>query len=217
MHTHRIWDLPTRVFHWLLATAVIAAIVSAKLGGNAMDWHMRLGGVTMSLLVFRLLWGMLGGHWSRFRQWPLAPTALLRYVRGMAGPAETAGHTPTGSWAVVAMLVLLALQVATGLVADDEIATSGPLVGVVSDAISLTASRYHHGLGQLLLLVLIAMHLAAIGFYTVVKHEPLVSAMLTGDKPLDQPLPQSADSLANRWLALVLWLACLGLVFWVFQ
>src|SRR6185436_9816575 len=84
----RVWDLPTRVFHWVLASCVIASIVSAKIGGNAMVWHMRLGYVVFTLLIFRLVWGLIGGHWSRFANFIYSPGAVLRYLRGASASHE---------------------------------------------------------------------------------------------------------------------------------
>ena len=94
----RVWDLPTRVFHWLLASCVIASIVSAQIGGNALVWHFRLGYVVFTLLAFRILWGLVGGHWSRFASFVYAPATVARYVRGerRAGEHVDVGHNPLG-------------------------------------------------------------------------------------------------------------------------
>src|SRR2546429_4763343 len=125
----RVWDLPTRIFHWVLALCVISSIVTGLGGGNALAWHFRLGYVVFALLAFRLLWGLVGGHWSRFANFIYAPTTLVRYLRGerRAGEHVDVGHTPLGAFSVFALLALLAAQVATGLFADDEIASTGPL------------------------------------------------------------------------------------------
>ena len=141
----RVWDLPTRLFHWALAFGVVAAIVSARLGGAAMTWHMRFGYAIFTLLAFRLAWGFVGGHWSRFRSFVTGPATMLRYLRGQSLPREhhDVGHTPLGAWSVLALLVVLVAQVATGLVADDEIANNGPLFKYVGDATSAAASHWH--------------------------------------------------------------------------
>ena len=104
----RVWDLPTRIFHWTLAVCVIASIVSAQIGGNAMTWHFRLGYVVFTLLAFRLLWGVVGGHWSRFVNFIYAPSAVLRYVRGDSRHDEhhEVGHNPLGAFSVFALLAL---------------------------------------------------------------------------------------------------------------
>jgi cytochrome b len=212
----RVWDLPTRVFHWSLALAVLGSVVSAKIGGNAMVWHFWCGYTVCTLLVFRLLWGLVGGYWSRLVRLVFSPLTLLRYLRGQDRPGEhlSVGHSPTGALAVLAMLALLLAQVSTGLVADDEIANVGPLNRLVSSAWAATATSWHKSWGQWLLLGLMGLHLVAIAVYTWRRH-PLLRAMWSGDKTLPPGTPASADAATQRWLALVLLLACAGAVAWV--
>ncbi len=213
----KIWDLPTRVFHWSLVFAFVASIATAKLGGNWMDWHMRFGYATAGLLVFRLFWGVVGGRWSRFRHWPLSWRALIRYLRGEATLPELAGHTATGSWATLAMLGALLAQVATGLVADDEIATTGPLANWVSAAVSEWATWYHHEVGQPLLIGLVAMHLIAIVFYTAVKKQDLLIAMVRGYKALPTETPDSLDDIRSRSIGVFLLAVLVAGSLWVFS
>ena len=92
----RIWDLPTRLFHWSLATSVIALIVTANIGGNAMEWHLRLGHVVLALLLFRVVWGLVGGHWSRFATFIPGPVRLLRHLRGQGRPRRQGRPQPAG-------------------------------------------------------------------------------------------------------------------------
>lgn len=213
----RVWDWPTRLFHWALALCVVGAVVSAKVGGNAMEWHFRLGLAVLALLVFRLLWGVVGGRWSRFASFVHAPTTVLRYVRGQVRPQEQldVGHSPVGALSVFALLGLLAVQVATGLVADDEIASTGPLVRFVESATSLAATSWHKSWGQWLLLGLVALHVAAIVVYRLVHRRDLVTPMLVGDKLLPPDVPASADH-AGRWvLALIALSLGVALALWV--
>ena len=100
--TTRVWDLPTRIFHWLLVLCFIGAFVTVKIGGNAMLWHQRCGYAIGALLLFRLLWGVAGGYWSRFGQLALSPARVLAYVRGTPDARDDVGHSPTGAWAVLA-------------------------------------------------------------------------------------------------------------------
>ncbi len=132
MPSVRIWDLPTRLFHWVLALAVVLLVISAKVGGDAMHLHMRLGYLVFALLLFRLVWGVLGGHWSRFARFVPTPARLRAYLRGSPEASLHAGHNPLGALSVLAMLAVLSLQVASGLFADDEIAYSGPLTARAS-------------------------------------------------------------------------------------
>ena len=213
MQSVRIWDLPTRLFHWLLALAVVGMVVTANIGGNAMNLHLRLGYAVFTLLLFRLLWGLVGGHWSRFASfWP-TPGRLLRYLRGDGAP-ELAGHNPLGALSVLAMLVVLALQVGSGLMADDEIAFAGPLMARVSGATVALASRYHTALGKYLVVGLIALHLLAIVGYAL-RGRKLVPPMIHGDKsmPTEATVIATRDTAGTRLLALVL-LAVSAAVVW---
>ena len=213
----RVWDLPTRVFHWVLAASVIGSVVSAKVGGNAMTWHFRLGYLALGLLLFRLAWGLVGGRWSRFASFAYAPRTILRYLRHQHRAEEhlEVGHNPLGSLSVFALLGLLIVQVGTGLVADDEIATTGPLNRFVGGATAASATHWHKDFGQWILVLLVALHLAAILFYRFGRGTNLVLPMLHGDKRLPPGTPASADGLAERLKALLLALIGAGVVAWV--
>lgn len=213
----RVWDLPTRLFHWVLACCVIGSIVSAKIGGNAMVWHFRLGYAVLTLLAFRLLWGFVGGRWSRFRSFVYAPATLLRYLRGASRADEHhhVGHNPLGALSVFAFLAVLTAQVATGLVADDEIANTGPLIKFVSGATSSLATSWHKRWGQWLIITLIVLHVAAITYYWLRQRRNLVAPMLHGDKALAAHVPASADGAPARLLAAALVAACAGAVAWL--
>lgn len=213
----RVWDLPTRAFHWLLAAAVIGQVITGKIGGNALNWHFRFGFLVMGLLLFRLVWGFVGGHWSRFASFIYAPGTVLRYLRGQTRADEhlDVGHNPLGAGSVFALLFFLAAQVGTGLLADDEIATVGPLNKFVSNATASSATHWHKDYGQWILITLVLLHVAAIVFYRVRKGKNLVQPMLTGDKLLPSGTPAASDSMATRLLALGLALGCAAAVTWV--
>jgi len=215
--TVRVWDLPTRLFHWALAATVVGAVVTAQIGGAAMVWHFRLGLLALGLLAFRLAWGLVGGRWSRFASFLYTPAALLRYLRGLSRPADfhDVGHSPLASLSVFAMLALLCLQVATGLVADDEIANVGPLNRFVSGATALTATAWHKDWGAGLIVALVVLHVLAIAFHALVRRRRLVRAMIGGDKALPAGTPASVDGLRQRLLAAALAVACAALVAWV--
>jgi cytochrome b len=213
----RVWDLPTRAFHWILALTIVGSVVSAKIGGNAMVWHFRFGYLVFTLIAFRVVWGLVGGRWSRFSSFIYAPGTVLRYLRGQTRADEhhDVGHNPLGSFSVFALLGFLALQVATGLLADDEIANVGPLNRFVSSATASQATHWHKDYGQWILLALVVLHLAAIVYYLVRKQQNLVRPMLVGDKPLPPGTPGATDSAATRLLALLLAALCAGAVAWV--
>lgn len=213
----RVWDLPTRLFHWTLAFCVLSSIVCAWRGGDAMVWHFRLGYAIFALLAFRLVWGLVGGHWSRFASFIYAPSTTWRYLRGGSQPHEhhEVGHNPLGAFSVFALLALLAAQVGTGLFADDEISNTGPLIKFVSNATSLALTRWHKLFGQWLIITLIVLHIAAIVFYLVRRQRNLVGPMISGDKALTVDAPSAADNARTRLLALVIAALCAGLVAWV--
>lgn len=213
MRVVRVWDLPTRVFHWLLLVAVVSLFVTGNVGGNWLVWHMRAGYAVGTLLLFRLAWGVVGGRWSRFASFVPTPARLLSHMRG--APHQV-GHNPLGALSVLAMLLVLTAQVGSGLVADDEIAFTGPLYRFVSGETSGLATWYHTGIGKIALLGLVALHLLALVYHRVVKRQSLVKAMITGDQAADPPLPlPSADTPATRLLALGLALASALLMVWV--
>jgi cytochrome b len=213
----RVWDLPTRLFHIALLLCVVGALASAKIGGAAMVWHLRLGEAVLVLLGFRLLWGVLGGYWSRWRRFVFTPSAIWRYVRRQPAPGELldVGHNPLGAASALLMLAWLALQVGSGLIADDEVAFTGPLIRFVSSETSLSWTAHHKALGQWGLYALIGLHVLAVAWHSVLDHGRLLRAMLTGDKPLPPGIQASRDSGLTRLLALAVLLLSVAAVLWL--
>ncbi len=200
----RIWDLPTRLFHWGLVVCVAGLVITGNVGGNAMLWHFRFGYAVLTLLIFRVLWGFVGGQWSRWSQFPIGPTRVLAYLRGHEKTSEFAGHNPLGSWSVVTFLFVLSLQVGTGLISDDEIANIGPLSSLVSGSWVSWATAWHKGWGKSSLILLVCLHVLALLWYRWRKAQSLVPAMWHGDKFLPDAVPPSNDHQRSRAWALVL-------------
>jgi cytochrome b len=211
-HKIRVWDLPTRIFHWLLAVGVVSLFVTAKIGGDAMKWHFLLGYAVLALLLFRLVWGIVGGHWSRFSSFHFAPDKLSRYLRGQADHSLLVGHNPLGSLSVLAMLFFLLFQVSTGLFSDDEITASGPFVALVSNELVSLATSYHKAIGQFILIALVVVHIVAILVYWFHKRQNLVGPMWFGDKELNHPIISSRDDARTRVWAIIVAICCVGLV-----
>jgi len=215
-HPTRVWDLPTRLFHWLLAAAIVVSVTSGHIGGGWMVWHFRSGYLVFTLLVFRLVWGFVGGRWSRFASFVFSPATTLRYLRGQARADEglDIGHTPLGALSVFGLLLLLCAQVGTGLVADDEIANSGPLNRFVSNATASRATGWHHGAGQWIIVALALLHVAAIVAY-LRRGKNLVRPMWVGDKALPAGTPATTDTLVTRLFALAVGATAAAVVGWV--
>jgi len=199
----RIWDLPTRLFHWALLLCVIGLFITGKIGGDAMNWHFRFGYAVLTLVLFRIVWGFVGGHWSRFVRFFPTPARLLRYLKGQARPEDHAGHNPLGACSVFVLLLLMAAQAITGLFSYDEIAFAGPLSGLVSDHAVGLATSYHKSWGQYLIIAFVVLHVLAIIVYTVLKHR-LFWAMIVGDKLLEAEILAARDTAGTRALALVI-------------
>ena len=179
----RVWDLPTRLFHWLLVLLVTVSFVTGKLGGTAMQYHEWSGAAILVLVLFRVLWGFVGGMPSRFATFMRGPRKVFDYAGSLLGKGHDPylGHNPMGAWSIVAMLTALLVQAGTGLFANDDILTEGPLFHWVSKDTSDWLTRIHH-MNQNILIGLVALHLGAIVFYWVVKRENLIVPMITGCK-----------------------------------
>jgi cytochrome b len=189
-----VWDLPTRLFHWLLVIFVIISFATGKIGGNAMQYHKWSGFTILVLILFRLIWGFVGSGESRFVTFVKSPSAVVRYA--VALPRKDSpryfGHNPLGGWSIIAMLFALLLQAATGLFANDDIATEGPLYKWVSKAASDSITRIHR-LNQKVIIALVSVHVLAVLFYFFYKRENLLKPMITGVKQWSGTDPEPAS------------------------
>lgn len=192
-----VWDLPTRLFHWLLVGSVTTSLAAGELG--YMDIHVISGHVVLALILFRLGWGFIGGRHARFTDFVRGPATVLAYARELVTGKHRwhAGHNPMGGWSVLALLFVLAVQAGTGLYANDDILTEGPLASTVTKSLSNTLTYVHH-LSSKALYTLIVLHLAAITFYAV-KGDDLVRAMIVGAKRGGSNVAQ-ASGVRGSWL-----------------
>ncbi|MBS0583868.1 MAG: cytochrome b/b6 domain-containing protein [Proteobacteria bacterium] len=206
----RVWDLPTRLFHWALVVLIALQFATAEFGFLSMQWHYRFGWATLALIVFRVLWGFAGSQTSRFADFVRGPRAVADYVRATFSATAPAriGHNPLGGWSVVAMLACVLVQALSGLFASDGIDEDGPFVDAVSNATVKLATKVHH-LGESALLVLIVLHIVAVLLHRLLKHDDLVTPMITGRKRADAPAPMRFAS--NGW-ALALFVVVAALV-----
>lgn len=198
----RVWDLPTRLFHWSLVVLVALLYATGEFEMLDMRWHFWCGYAVIALTGFRILWGFLGSQTSRFADFLRGPAAVLRYLKSQSStnPQFSIGHNPLGGWSVLALLLAVAVQSVTGLFASDEIESDGPLVGQVSTHTVKLMTRLHHW-NQNVLLGLIGLHVIAVLFYLLARHENLIVPMITGRKKIADARPLRFTS---TWIALVL-------------
>ena len=209
-----VWDLPVRAFHWALAVLVVFSYAAGKVGGGWMEWHLRSGYTIFALLVFRLAWGVAGSATARFAHFLRGPRAALDYVAHLRAGRRPfmGGHNPLGGWMVVFMLALLVAQVATGLFADDEIATQGPLAATVSNAMVERMSALHSR-NSWVIVAAVAFHVAAVLFYQWKLGIDLLRPMVHGwrDTGSDPDIPEPKR--ASPWRAAVLMAFAAALVY----
>jgi cytochrome b len=180
----RVWDGATRLFHWLLLALVGFSWASAEF--DKMDWHRISGSILLGLILFRLIWGFIGGSTARFGTFLRSPMRVLAYLRSDGQGPRAPGHNPVGGYSVLAMLLLLMVQIGTGLFAVDiDGLESGPLSYLVSFDQGRTAAGIHE-ISFTLLQIVVALHIVAVLFYLAVRKRNLITPMVTGnDRQID--------------------------------
>jgi cytochrome b len=208
-----VWDLPLRLFHWLLVVSMIGSWITAELGFDWMQIHMYLGYGTIGMVVFRIIWGFIGPRHARFSSFLTGPSGIWRYAKGLAAGTmiQTAGHNPLGGISVIVMLVLVGFQATTGLFATDDIVWTGPYNPAVSGATADRLTSLHH-LNFNIILVAVALHILAIAFYFLVKKQNLTAAMFHGKKLVPE---HEAITKSEVVKALVVIAISVGLVYWL--
>ncbi len=208
----KLWDLPVRLIHW--SFVVLLPLLWWTAENGEMDLHMTLGLVMLGLVVFRVLWGLVGSSTARFASFVRGPITVISYLRGLSkSESETsAGHNPAGGWSVVLLLGLLAVDVGLGLIAQNVDGVTGSLNYLVSYDQAEQATELHE-LGFNILLAVIVLHIAAILFYTFVKKDRLVPPMITGSK--DLPTAVTTPVMAPAWRILPCLLIAAALTWWV--
>lgn len=210
-----IWDLPTRIFHWLLVACVVGSISSAKSGN--MNWHEGFGVTLLGLLGFRIIWGFVGHTPSRFAAFVKPPVDILAYLKNIRRrETNRIGHNPLGALSVIALLTILLLQVLSGSFSTDDILYDGPLyhlAGQIAENFAALAGSWHH-LGQRLIFALVGLHLAAILAHRIFFKQRLTRDMISGGRTNDLPRPSGwrtmgglilmAACIAAAWLLVVL-------------
>jgi cytochrome b len=200
-HSVQVWDLPTRLFHWLTVALVAGAYVTERL--NWLNWHVRIGETLLVLVLFRILWGCFGSETAQFRSFVASPAAALRHLRRIFRRESDlqVGHNAAGGWMVLLLLALLFIETLSGVYDYNEIADEGPLSVWVPASVANAISAVH-AVGWDVLAAAIALHVAAIALYAVAKGHNLLRPMLTGRKRL--PASIRAPRQASAWRALLL-------------
>ena len=208
-----IWDLPLRLFHWLLAGGFFAAWITGEAGTEYRELHMQIGYGMLGLLLFRLIWGFIGPRHARFASWSLSPSGAFRTIKawGQRKPDPSAGHNPAGSWMVLILLVALSIQVSTGLFTSDDVLFNGPWIGAVSSDVVDQMGDLHH-INFDILKILVGLHLIAILLYWMWKRQNLITPMITGRKGVD---PQFAIRNSRLLLAAIAAIIAVAVSYWL--
>lgn len=195
----RVWDIPTRLFHWLLFALIGFSWGAAEYG--KMDLHRLSGSVLLGLVAFRLIWGLIGSNTARFGSFLRSPAAVIAYLRSDGSSGHKPGHNPVGGYSVLAMLLLLMLQIGTGLFAVDiDGLESGPLSYLVSFDQGRAAAEFHE-LSFTVLQIIVVIHVLAVLFYLVVRKRNLVRPMIMGyDRQIDNPAGALVQAGMGRFL-----------------
>jgi cytochrome b len=183
----RVWDLPVRLFHWLIVALVAAAYATWRL--DWMEWHGWIGDLVLALVLFRLLWGFFGSETARFSHFLASPRIVLEHLRNafLREPDRQVGHNPAGGWMVLLLLALLLVETLTGIYVANDIADVGPLTEIVPAA-AANAIDASHAIVWNVLLAAIAAHALAILGYAAVKGQDLLLPLITGTKVLPEPV-----------------------------
>ena len=189
----KVWDAPTRLFHWLLVLLMGFMWYSATQGGDMLIWHLRGGLLMLALVAFRLCWGIWGSDTAKFSQVVRPFSEIRRYTQGRMSEDELVGHNPLGALMVIALLAALVFQTATGLFAADEntFTNSGFLNHLVSEHAGTLARKIHVNFFNVLA-VLAGVHIAAVLLYRFVKKQDLITPMINGFKTIDAKQPKLA-------------------------
>jgi cytochrome b len=213
--TRRVWDLPTRIFHWTLVLAIVGAYASNRAGIEYFKYHLWCGYAVVVLIGFRIVWGVVGTYHARFWNFVRGPVATIRFVFATLRGKERryAGHNPLGAVMVIALLAGLLTQSITGLFANDEILNFGPLSGYVSNDRSLELTSLHRQLFYWIMGAVL-LHVIAVILHRVLKKEDLVNAMFSGRKPAHSVNPSEEIASSRMLLALLIVLAIVGVLSW---
>jgi len=211
---HLIWDLPLRVFHWSFAITILACWYTAEHKEDYIELHLQLGFVALALILFRVLWGVIGPKHARFSQFVPSPKTLIAYLTKSKSDKATPGHNPLGALMVILMILLISAQAISGLFINDDVFSSGPYYGSLSGELEKFMSFVHHNVFDFMIAA-IGLHLAAVTYYWRVKKQNLVLPMVTGKKTAEQVDAIDAIPHSKIILGCIVAACCIGFVYWL--
>ena len=215
MKKYLVWDLPVRLFHWLLVLSIFGQWLTVEVLEDSIDIHFYLGYFTLGLIIFRLVWGVLGTKYARFSSFLTGPKAMLSYISSIANKQHkpTTGHNPIGGLMLPAVLILVGLQAVSGLFITDDIINEGPYYAGASESVKDWMQWLHHNLFNILLGLIVVHLLAIFGYRFLLKHD-LISPMFSGKKAVNQEegIPHS-----RIWLALIWMIVVAVFVYWLVE
>ena len=210
-----VWDLPVRLFHWLLVTSIFAAWYTSDGERGLIDIHLKIGYFILGLIIFRIIWGVLGTKYAKFSQFIPNKTALINYIKDFKQTKESnsVGHNPLGGLMVIFMLMLLLSQAISGLFMNDDVFTTGPYFDSVDGATQKIMSFIHSNAFDVII-VFSALHIGAIFYYLFAKKINLIIPMFTGYKSNNANKTQGIKS-SKLLLALIIVLAVAVFLYWL--
>jgi cytochrome b len=211
-----IWDLPLRLFHWLLVLSIVASWYTSKQDNGLIEYHLQVGYFTLGLILFRSLWGFLGTTHAKFSNFFPSLNKLLSYIQAFNQPKTInyPGHNPLGSLMVFFMLITIFLQAVSGLFMHDDIFTNGPYYGAIDNNLEAIFVYIHRNSFNVILGA-IALHLCAVIFYERVKKQALISAMITGKKSAKMVDKKDSISHSKIGLAILISFIVAGFIYWL--
>ncbi|WP_299080373.1 cytochrome b/b6 domain-containing protein [uncultured Paraglaciecola sp.] len=204
-----VWDVPVRLFHWLLVLCIFGQWFTAEVLEDAMDIHFYIGYFTLGLIIFRLIWGFVGTKYARFSSFIAGPKTMLGYVRNLISKQHTftIGHNSVGGLILPAIILLVGLQAISGLFTSDDVIYSGPYYDSASTEIQQYMQWLHHNIFDLLLMI-IGLHLLAIFWYLVGLKHNLIGPMIHGKKVVSEN-----DSIGHSQILKAILLICIVAIF----
>ncbi|MGV2872233.1 cytochrome b/b6 domain-containing protein [Colwellia sp. E150_009] len=210
-----VWDLPVRLFHWLLLISLLSAWYTSNGERDLIDYHLKIGYFTLGLIIFRIMWGIFGTQYAKFSQFFPTKAKLLSYLnKSKQNQVDTTvGHNPLGGLMIILMLLLILSQAISGLFMNDDVFTTGPYYESVNSSIQKFMSLIHHNVFDIILFVSV-VHIGAIFYYLFAKKINLIVPMFTGYKSTDNNEASSIKS-SKLLLALVIIFLIVVFLYWL--